>query len=254
MIRNRTVLGSCLVCFGCFVASGCYHTYFPSFLQVVHGLSIRSAGYIANMSSITACLCGVSIAWLIRQTGRFRPFGLLAQPIRAAGLLGLVPAVARGPGASTAAALVACQFAIAIAGSVLVAANNTAVNATVAREDVAVVIAVLLLFSSIGSSVGTAVGGVVWSGSMPRLLREYLPPGKKHLALAIYGSLERQLEFPEGSEERDAIVKAYCVTETRLCVYAAVSVPFVLGCVLMWRDVPVRDEMDGRVEADGHLD
>ncbi|EOD50855.1 putative siderophore iron transporter mirb protein [Neofusicoccum parvum UCRNP2] len=253
VIMNRTVAGSCLLCFGCFVANGCYHTYFPSFLQVVHRLSIRDAGYIANISSITACLCGVSIAWLIRQTGRFKPFGLLAQPIRALGLLCMIPAVARGPSVST-AVLVGCQFGIAISGSMLVAANNTAVNAAVAKKDIAIVIAVLLLFSSVGNSVGTAVGGVVWANSMPRLLREYLPDGKKHLALAIYGSLKKQLAFPDGSEERAAIVKAYCVTETRLCVYAALSVPFVIACVLMWRDVPVRDEMDGRAAEGEHLD
>lgn len=250
VVANRTVAGSCLLCFACFVANGAYHTYLPSFLQVVHRLGIRDAGYVANLSSITACVCGVSVAWGIRHFRCFKPFGLLAQPVRALGLLCLIPAVAGGPDTPT-AALVAAQLGIAVAGSVLVAANNAAVNATVAREDVAIVIAVCLLFSSVGHSVGTALGGAVWSASLPRLLRAYLPDGKKHLALAIYGSLKKQLEYPDGSEERAAIVRAYCETEARLCVYAAVSVPFVVACVLMWRDVPVRDEMNAPEE---HVD
>lgn len=250
VVANRTVAGSCLLCFACFVANGAYHTYLPSFLQVVHRLGIRDAGYVANLSSITACVCGVSVAWGIRHFRRFKPFGLLAQPVRALGLLCLIPAVAGGPDTPT-GALMAAQLGVAVAGSVLVAANNAAVNATVAREDVAIVIAVCLLFSSVGHSVGTALGGAVWSASLPRLLRAYLPDGKKHLALAIYGSLEKQLEYPDGSEERAAIVRAYCETEARLCVYAAVSVPFVVACVLMWRDVPVRDEMNAPEE---HVD
>ncbi|KAH7046073.1 hypothetical protein B0J12DRAFT_757499 [Macrophomina phaseolina] len=99
-IASRTVAGSCLLCSSCFVATGCYHTYLLSFLQVVHRLGIRDAGYIANASSLTACVCGVSVAWSIRQTGRFEIFGLLAQPIRALQLLAIVPAVARGPAAA----------------------------------------------------------------------------------------------------------------------------------------------------------
>lgn len=206
------------------------------------------------MASITTCLCGVSVAWLIRTTRRFKVWGVLAQPVRAAGLLGLVPVVARGAEAQT-RALVAAQFAVAVAGSMLVAANNTAVNAAVARDDVAVTIAVMLLCSSVGNSVGTAVAGVVWAADMPRLLHEYLPPGKKHLALEIYGSLRKQLEFADGSPERAAIVRAYSVTETRLCWYAALSVPVVCACVLVWRNLPVGDEM--QVDSSGddeHVD
>ncbi|KAF9635483.1 putative siderophore iron transporter mirb protein [Lasiodiplodia theobromae] len=196
---DRTVLGSCLLCFISFAAFNSYHAYFPSYLQVARYLSIREAGYIANIFSLTSCLLGVVFAYL----------------------------------------------ANAVAGAVLIVANQTAVNAAVAHADLAIVLAVLLLFSSVGASVGTAVAGAIWTASMPGLIRDFLPDGKKDLAEELYGSLKKQLEWAPGTDVRDAVVKAYCVTQVRLCIVAAASVPFVVAFVMMWRDLPVRDEDEG---------
>lgn len=241
---DRTVLGSCLLCFISFAAFNSYHAYFPSYLQVARYLSIREAGYVANIFSLTSCLLGVVFAYVIRQTGRYKRLGLWALPLRSVGALALIPAV-RDPRATSAADVVACQLANAVAGAVLIVANQTAVNAAVAHADLAIVLAVLLLFSSVGASVGTAVAGAIWTASMPGLLRDFLPDGKKDLAEELYGSLRKQLEWAPGTDVRDAVVKAYCVTQVRLCVVAAASVPFVVAFVMMWRDLPVRDEDEG---------
>ncbi|GME47674.1 siderophore iron transporter mirb [Neofusicoccum parvum] len=241
VIMDRTVLGSCLLCFVSFAAFSCYNAYFPAYLQVVHDLTIRTAGYIANIFSITSCILGIAFAYIIRQTGRYKQLALLALPLRALGTLALIPAVQ--PHHST-TAVVGCQLANAVAGAALVVANQTAVNAAVARRhgDLAVVLAVQLLFSSVGAAVGTAAAGAVWACAMPGLLRAFLPPARRPLADALYGSLRRQLEWPVGSDVRWAVVRAYCVTQARLCVVAAMALPFVVGFVMMWRDLPVVDE------------
>ncbi|KAK7728447.1 hypothetical protein SLS57_002335 [Botryosphaeria dothidea] len=244
VIMDRTVLGSCLLCFIGFAAFNCYHAYFPSFLQVAHSLSIREAGYIANIFSITSCVLGILVAWVIRQTGRYKRLALYALPLRVLGTLAIIPAV-RDPRGTNTRALVLCQCCNALAGAVHVICNTAAVNAAVVHSDLAIVLAVLMLFSSVGSSVGTAVAGAVWTSSMPKLLHEFLPDGQKHLAEELYGSLKRQLERPRGDPVREAVVRAYCVTETRLCVIAAASLPFLVVCLMMWRDLPVRDEDEG---------
>ncbi|KAK0664934.1 Siderophore iron transporter mirB [Lasiodiplodia hormozganensis] len=242
---DRTVLGSCLLCFISFAAFNSYHAYFPSYLQVARYLSIREAGYIANIFSLTSCLLGVVFAYVIRQTGRYKRLGLWALPLRSVGALALIPAVRDARTTSSAADVVACQLANAVAGAVLIVANQTAVNAAVAHADLAIVLAVLLLFSSVGASVGTAIAGAIWTASMPGLIRDFLPEGKKDLAEELYGSLKKQLEWAPGTDVRDAVVKAYCVTQVRLCIVAAASVPFVVAFVMMWRDLPVRDEDEG---------
>ncbi|EOD50332.1 putative siderophore iron transporter mirb protein [Neofusicoccum parvum UCRNP2] len=95
VIMDRTVLGSCLLCFVSFAAFSCYNAYFPAYLQVVHELTIRTAGYIANIFSITSCILGIAFAYIIRQTGRYKQLALLALPLRALGTLALIPAARR---------------------------------------------------------------------------------------------------------------------------------------------------------------
>ncbi|KKY25845.1 putative siderophore iron transporter mirb [Diplodia seriata] len=241
---DRTVLGSCLLCFGSFAAFNAYHAYFPSYLQAARFLSIREAGYVANIFSLTACLLGIAFAYVIRQTGRYKRLALWALPLRGLAALAVIPAV-RNPHAASAADVIVCQLANAVAGAVLVVANQTAVNAAVAHSDLAIVLAVLLLFSSVGGSVGTAIAGAIWTASMPGLLRDFLPDGKKHLAEELYGSLKKQLEWPPGTDVRHAVVKAYCVTQARLCIVAAASMPFIVVFVMMWRELPVKDEEEG---------
>ncbi|KAL1652052.1 hypothetical protein SLS58_000176 [Diplodia intermedia] len=241
---DRTVLGSCLLCFGSFAAFNAYHAYFPSYLQAARFLSIREAGYVANIFSLTACLLGIAFAYVIRQTGRYKRLALWALPLRGLAALALIPAV-RNPHATSAAEVIVCQLANAVAGAVLIVANQTAVNAAVAHSDLAIVLAVLLLFSSIGGSVGTTIAGAIWTASMPGLLRDFLPEGKKHLAEELYGSLKKQLEWAPGTDVRDAVVKAYCVTQARLCIVAAASMPFIVVFVMMWRELPVKDEEEG---------
>ncbi|OJD40819.1 siderophore iron transporter mirb [Diplodia corticola] len=251
VFRDRTVLGSCLLCFGSFATFNAYHAYFPSYLQVARYLSIREAGYVANIFSLTSCLLGIAFAYIIRQTGQYKRLALWALPLRGLAAVALVPSV-RDPHATSATDVIACQLANAVAGAVLVVANQTAVNAAVAHSDIAMVLAVLLLFSSVGGSVGTAVAGAVWTASMPGLLRDFLPPGKKHLAEELYGSLKKQLEWEPGTDVRDAVVRAYCVTQARLCVVAAASLPFVVVFVMMWRELPVKDEEeDGKDKRKG---
>ncbi|KAL1622253.1 hypothetical protein SLS56_008825 [Neofusicoccum ribis] len=249
VIMDRTVLGSCLLCFVSFAAFNCYNAYFPAYLQVVHALTIRTSGYIANIFSITSCILGIAFAYIIRQTGRYKRLALLALPLRALGTLALIPVVQ--PHHST-TAVVGCQLANAVAGAALVVANQTAVNAAVARRhgELATVLAVQLLFSSTGAAVGTAAAGAVWAAAMPGLLRAFLPPARRPLADALYGSLRRQLEWPVGSDVRRAVVRAYCVTQARLCVVAALALPFVVGFVMMWRDLPVVDEEEEEEEGE----
>lgn len=193
-------------------------------------------------------MLGILVAWVIRQTGRYKRLALYALPLRVLGTLAIIPAV-RDPRGTNTRALVLCQCCNALAGAVHVICNTAAVNAAVVHSDLAIVLAVLMLFSSVGSSVGTAVAGAVWTSSMPKLLHEFLPDGQKHLAEELYGSLKRQLERPRGDPVREAVVRAYCVTETRLCVIAAASLPFLVVCLMMWRDLPVRDEDEGGAAA-----
>lgn len=62
-LKDRSVLGGCLVYGFMFMSIFTWDTYYYSYLQVVHGLSIVNASYVLNafslMSSLIAPLTGV---------------------------------------------------------------------------------------------------------------------------------------------------------------------------------------------------
>lgn len=58
LLRNKTILSACLVGL-CLVASvGCWEHYYVSYLQVVHGQTISSAGYIVNVFILACAVVG----------------------------------------------------------------------------------------------------------------------------------------------------------------------------------------------------
>ncbi|KAK8168814.1 MFS general substrate transporter [Phyllosticta citrichinensis] len=239
VVMDRTILASCLLCACVFWCYSCYHTYMSSFLQVVHNLSIRDAGYISNIFSITSCIFGIFVAWAISATGRYKWLGFVGLPLL---LLGTTLMVSASQPNQKLAFLVTCQVLNALAGSTFNITNQMAVMAASSHSHLAVVLALLLLFASIGDSIGTATAGAIWNSSMPDLLERFLPVGSKKDAGAIFGSLKKQLSYAWGSPERTAIIKAYCNTQSRLCFVSACVLPMMIFFVCMWRNLPLREE------------
>jgi hypothetical protein len=64
------------------------------------------------------------------------------------------------------------------------------------------------MLTSVGGAVGQSVSGAIWTNIVPKKLVEYLPDDKKRLAPAIYADLGKQLSYPLGSPEREAMIRA----------------------------------------------
>lgn len=65
--------------------------------------------------------------------------------------------------------------------------------AAASHQHVAVVLAFLALFSSIGGAIGQTVAAAIWTGLMPGALDRNLPASHQAEATSIYASLETQL-------------------------------------------------------------
>lgn len=68
-LKNRTVLGSCLVNLTYQIAYYCWSSYFSSFLQVVNGVGVAQAGYITNTFSVISGVELFIVGYFIRRTG-----------------------------------------------------------------------------------------------------------------------------------------------------------------------------------------
>ncbi|KAB2571280.1 Siderophore iron transporter mirB [Lasiodiplodia theobromae] len=236
-MKDRTVFGACVLCGTLFLSFYCWDLYFSSYLQVVHNLNIRDSGYILNIYSLGSCFWGPFVGILIRISGRFKWLALLAVPVSTLATALLI--YFRHPGTNI-GYVVMCQILSAFAGGTLVMCEQLAAMAAVPHNEVAAVLALEGMFTSIGGSIGQSISGAIWTNMMPQKMLEYLPESEKANAAMIYGSLPMQLAFPVGSPARDAIIAAYGYVQRRMLIAGVAFMPVALGCVLLWRDINVK--------------
>jgi hypothetical protein len=211
----------------------------------VHGLSIANAGYVANIYSIGSCFWSVILAVVIRVTGRFKwlAMSMLCLEVLGVGLMIKFRQAEYGIGL-----VIMSQIFIAFGGGSLIICEEMAVMAAAPHENVAGMLALIGLFSSIGNAIGQAVSGAIYTNKFPAALDRYLP-GNATLNAELYGSLPAQLLYPIGTPERTAIIAAYGHTQYYLTI---AGTAFLVPCFLyiaMWRDFKVKElrQVKGRV-------
>ncbi|KAI2642339.1 siderophore iron transporter mirB [Xylaria nigripes] len=239
LLKDRTVLGACVLAAVLFVEYYIWTAYFSSFLQVVLRTTVLQTGYISNIYSIGSCLFSIPVGLAIRRTGRYKWIALyfgVPVTILAIGLL------IRLRHAGTALGwIILVEIIYAFAGGACVICEQVAVMAAAAHQQVAVVLAVEGMFSSVGGGIGSTVAGAVWTSVFPQKLKEYLPAESQANFATIYGDLGTQLSYPVGSPTHEAIVRAYGDALKNMFIAATAITVLGLAAVLAWRDIKIKN-------------
>ncbi|EGX91445.1 siderophore iron transporter [Cordyceps militaris CM01] len=239
LLVDRTIIGACLTVSLSFISFYIWSAFFSSFLQVVTGASIVQATWVGRIYNLGSCFWGLIVGVLIRWTGRFKWLSFyFGAPLQILGV-GLM-IYFRQPGRSL-GYIVMAQVFISIAGGTLVICEQIAIMAAVAHKHVAVALALLAMFSSIGGAIGSTVSAAIWTGVFPQKLEEYLPEEAKQNATMIIASLPVQLSYPVGSAVRVAIEKAYGDAQRIMMISATCILIGTIFTVAMWRDLKVKD-------------
>lgn len=80
----------------------------------------------------------------------------------------------------------------------------------------------------------------MWNQILPGQLYNRLPEAAKANSTLIFGDIKRQMAFPNGSPEREAVVGAYADVQRKMVIAGACFVPLCLLSVYMWRNVNVK--------------
>ncbi|TVY47938.1 Siderophore iron transporter mirB [Lachnellula cervina] len=237
LLTDRSVLGACLLSGCLFISFYLWDSTFNSYLQAVHGLSITNAGYVYNIYSIGSCFWGIVVGIAIRVSGRFKWIALasLCLQILGVGLMIHFRQPSQGIGY-----VIMCQIFIAFGGGALVICEDMAVMAAAPQENVASMLALIGLFTSVGGSIGQAISGAIYTNKFPAALDRALP-GNATLNALLYGSLTEQLLYPIGSPERTAVIYAYADAQWYLTIVGTV---FLVPCfvfIIIWKDFKVKD-------------
>ncbi|CAN9278155.1 unnamed protein product [Alternaria alternata] len=206
LMKDRTVVASCLLGANAWIAFYSYRMMYSSYLQVVFQLPVSKAGYITNIFNIVSCTWAIIISFAMKYTDTYKWGAIIAVPIQitCTGLLIML----RHPG-SPIAALITVEVFGAMASAMLYNVEQVAIMMAVPHDQVAVAIALLNVTTAVGGAIGQSVSGTLWAQIVPKKLVEYLPEGSKHLAPMIYGDIRNQLGLPWGSPEREAVIHAF---------------------------------------------
>ncbi|KAK6216500.1 hypothetical protein LQW54_003506 [Pestalotiopsis sp. IQ-011] len=236
LLFSRNVSASCALSVVIFVAYYAWDSYYSSYLQVVHGLSITEAGYINHIYGFGSTIWAVVVGYLIKVSDRYKWLAWLALPVHILGGVSLI--LFRRPDTEI-GFLVLAQVLLTIGGSTLVMCDQMAVMAVSSHEDLASVMAILSLSYYVGSAGGNALSGSIWNSVLPNALAETLPDMSKPELKALCSDLKRQLSYPMGSPTRDAIIAAYSTAQVKMCMTGAAISLLEIVAVAVWRDAIV---------------
>lgn len=239
LLRDRNVAGSCVLGAVLFISFCCWNSLFSSFLQVVNGLSVTEASYVTQIYNIGSTFFAIFAGIVIRYTGRFKSMTLYgAIPIYTL-FMGLMIHF-RTPGTKI-GYIIMCQIFLACSSGVMTLTPAISAMSAATHQHVAVVMAVLNMASNIGSAVGFTIAGAVWQAVFPVKLAEYLPVEELENLMNIYGIIDVQLSYPEGSPARVAIQRAYADAQSMMLTVGTVIWVVGLVAVACWRDTNVRN-------------
>ncbi|EAW13833.1 siderochrome-iron transporter MirC [Aspergillus clavatus NRRL 1] len=232
LLKQRTALAGCTLAFWYFMAFYfSVQPYFYSYLQVVQGYDVSTAGRVTQTFAFTSTIAAFTVSILIKYTRRYRVFVTIGCVIYILGLLLMMMTRQEG---SSPTQILATQIVVGIGGGLLNVPVQLGVQASASHQEVAAATAMFLTSMEMGGAVGAAISGAVWTHNIPRKLLLYLPEGNKGDAQEIFGKLTKALSYPLGSPVRIAINRAYQETMNKLLVLALIAVvPLIPLSLLM---------------------
>ncbi|KIY43665.1 MFS general substrate transporter [Fistulina hepatica ATCC 64428] len=224
LLLNKTFMMAIVIDFFYEVAGDLRGLYFSSYVYIVTDMSTQNWTYFNNTLTLSLCVFGLIAGLIQRWTHRYKAlqiFGLCVKIIGIGILLQGTRATARIAQMAMSMVLVGAGGAFSVVGS------RVASQASVPHQDLALVIALLSLWSKIGASIGSAVAAVIWSAKMPQYLREYLPANVTDAQVeTFFGNIRAIREYDIDDPIRQGAIRAYQKTLWFLIV-PAVSLSFI---------------------------
>ncbi|UNI15910.1 hypothetical protein JDV02_002394 [Purpureocillium takamizusanense] len=236
LLMDRTVFSAGIMFIFVFGQSSIWGSFFTSMLYVVWDTSITEATYIHNTYRVGSCLAGIIIGLIVHRVGRYKWIAAYYSiPLT---MLGVGLLIKFRQASEPLGYVVVCQILVAIAGGPTVLAGEMAMMAPSDHQHVAVLMAILNLFCSVGSAIGSSVSSAIWTGTFRRELVKNLPPDAP--IDEIYGDLDKQLSYPVGSVIRNGIARAYSVSQRYMLITSVSLLACAWVCTWFWRDIKLK--------------
>ncbi|OCF37481.1 siderophore-iron transporter Str1 [Kwoniella heveanensis BCC8398] len=235
-VLNRTLICCTFIDFMYFFSGSLGGTYWSSWLYVTKDYSAQHYTYLTNTLTVGLCFFGACAGLIQRYTHRYKYLQLIGLSIRIIAQ-GLVYHSASKATAGNTATIVMGQILISIGGGISVISSSVAVQASVPHQDMALAMALLSLWTSIGGSIASAIAAAVWNKQVPLKLAQHLGDSFNSTEIAqIFGSIvvarttePRELVIQSYNEAIRPLYLAGLVSSTLSLVAGAYTTNFYLG-------------------------
>ncbi|WVQ77958.1 hypothetical protein IAT38_000038 [Cryptococcus sp. DSM 104549] len=202
-VCNRTFLCCIAIDFFYYFSGYLSDAYWSSWLYVVYDYNDKDYTYILNILTVGLCFFSACCGLIQRYTHRYKYLQISGLGFRIIGM-GLNFLAVNGN--SSNAVIVASRVMISLGGGISVTSSQVATQGSVPHQDMALAVAILSLWTSVGGAIGSAIAASVWNRRVPAALEKYLGATHNSTELAdIFGSIV----VARTTEPRDAIKMAY---------------------------------------------
>ncbi|GAA5833832.1 hypothetical protein JCM11251_005980 [Rhodosporidiobolus azoricus] len=224
LMYNKTFMTAIVIDFIYMCAGYMQLTYLSSYVYVVTDYSTKEFNYWSNTLTVGLCFGGVIAGLLQTWTRRYKLVQILGICVKIIGYGLLVDK----SGVHDTARLVMSQVFTGLGGAMSVVGSQVSSQASVPHQDVALVIALLALWTAIGGAIGQAVSAGVWENHMPTNLRKYLPESVNDTMVeTFFGDITQIKAYDYNDPIRQGAIRAYEKTVFPLWA-AALGLSFIM--------------------------
>ncbi|KAK8849795.1 hypothetical protein IAR55_005131 [Kwoniella newhampshirensis] len=222
-VFNKTFICAVGIDFMYYFSGYLSDAYWSSWLYVVKDYSDKDYTYILNILTVGLCFFGTVGGAIQRYTHRYKYLQLSGLCFR---IIGMGLNYASVNGSFNDATIVLSRVFISLGGGISVISSQVAVQGSVPHADMALAMAILSLWTSIGGAIGSAISASVWNRRVPAALESHLGGLFNSTELAaIFGDIT----VARITEPRNEVIAAY--NEAIKPLYLAALITSMLSLV-----------------------
>lgn len=172
ILYNKTFITSVVINFIYMLADGIRSQYLSSIVLVGKNWSYQNWTYFNNTITVSLCFFGVIAGIHYRIVQRYKYLNSMGIFIRM--IAYCIPLRSKGTMADT-ASFVMCQILMGVGSAYNSIGTVISSQASVPHQDMSLVMALLLLWSTVGSAIGYTISGQIWTSRMYNNLRQFMP-------------------------------------------------------------------------------
>ncbi|RMD44639.1 hypothetical protein DV735_g584, partial [Chaetothyriales sp. CBS 134920] len=223
IIMNRAFIAGVLIHVFNQMASAVRNTYFSSYVLIIKQWTTYQWTIFLGVTTMGLCLVGPFVGLIHRYSHRYKSVMIFGAAAKILGYGILIKP--NGKMTQDTATLVAAQLIFCLSSFNVVGAR-VGVQASVPHDDIASLISIITLWSTLGSSVGSAIAASIWTEQMVAEMERQMPDVSTTTITTIYGSITTLRKYPFLDPVRQGSIRAYAIVNGHITI-AAICLTFV---------------------------